>query len=151
MTTHAVPEPVTRFSTLVEVLRWRATHQPHERAYTFLIDGDEQEANLTYGQLDSQARCIAAELQSRNAAGERVLLVYPAGLEYVAAFFGCLYAAAIAVPVYPPRPNRSLDRLESIVNDAQPTVILTTSQIANRLGTVTGRRSAVATGVDAGH
>jgi len=130
-------EPTASFSTLFEILRWRAANQPHKRAYTFLVDGDNEEVNLTYAELDERSRAIAAQLQERKAVGERVLLVYPAGLDYVAAFLGCLYSGAIAVPVYPPRANRSLDRLKSIVNDSRPAVILTTSQIGPKLAPLT--------------
>src|SRR5215813_339647 len=92
-------------TTLVELLRWRAVLQADQKAYTFLAKG-EKELSLTYAELDRQARAIGALLQRRSATGERVLLLYPAGLEYVVAFFGCLYAGAIAVPAYPPHANR---------------------------------------------
>ena len=58
---------------------------------------------LTWGELDRRARAIAAALTEAGAAGERALLLYPPGLDYLAAFFGCLYAGTVAVPVYPPR------------------------------------------------
>src|SRR6185295_1488414 len=116
-------------STLVAVLRRRALAGPDRRAYTFLLDGESREVHLTYGELDRQARTIAARLQDLDAAGERVLLLYPPGLQYAAAFFGCLYAGAAAVPVYPPRPNRPDPRVRSILTDARPRVVLTTSAI----------------------
>jgi acyl-CoA synthetase (AMP-forming)/AMP-acid ligase II/acyl carrier protein len=76
--------------------------------------------------LDRQARAIAATLQSLGWAGERALLLYPPGLDYIAAFFGCLYAGVIAVPAYPPRRNRSLERVEAIAANARPAAALTT-------------------------
>ena len=115
-TTHLHP------STLTDLLSWRALEQPERVAYTFLKDGETDEVHLTYGELDRQARAIAAHLQVLGATGERVLLLYPSGLEYIAAFFGCLYAGAVAVPAYPPRLNRSVERLQAIVNDAQAMV-----------------------------
>ncbi|CAG0936139.1 nonribosomal peptide synthetase DhbF [Thermoflexales bacterium] len=120
------------FATLVEILRWRALHQPEQRAYTFLIDGETEEVHLTYRELDQLARRIGAQLQTRVAPGERALLLYPPGLEYIAAFFGCLYAGVIAVPAYPPHPSRlerTFPRLRAITQDAQPTLALTTSAI----------------------
>lgn len=84
------------FSTLVEALRWRALQQPEQRIYTYLIDGELEGAQLTYAALDCQARAIGALLQSYKASGERALLLYPTGLEFIAAFFGCLYAGVIA-------------------------------------------------------
>lgn len=127
--------------TLVDLLRRRAIEQPDRLAYTFLADGAGDEARLTYFELDRGARSIAALLQSLGGIGERVLLLYPPGLEYISALFGCLYAGAIAVPVYPRRHNRTLGRILKIINDAQPAVALTTSRILStisRLASSTG-------------
>src|SRR5581483_10951584 len=118
-------DPIVEFSTLVEVLRWRALRQPEQRAYTYLLDGEIEGAHLSYAALDCQARAIGALLQSYRASGERVLLFYPTGLEFIAAFFACLYAGAIAVPLPPPnpaQPHRTLPRLRAITNDAHPSV-----------------------------
>jgi amino acid adenylation domain-containing protein/non-ribosomal peptide synthase protein (TIGR01720 family) len=130
---HPIPEMHSEYQTLVDLLRVRARHQPEGRAYTFLTDEGTDESNLTYGELDRQARAIGASLQSTVVPGDRVLLLYPPGLEYIAAFFGCLYAGAIAVPAYPPRHNRNLLRLQAVVTDAQATVALTTSPILSRI------------------
>lgn len=120
------------FSSLVELLRWRAARQPERRAYTYLIDGEIEGPHLTYAALDRQARAIAAALQRSAPRGERVLLLYPTGLEFVTAFFGCLYAGMIAVPLPPPnpaQPQRALPRLQTVTNDARPLVALTTATI----------------------
>ncbi|MEO6191566.1 MAG: amino acid adenylation domain-containing protein [Thermoanaerobaculia bacterium] len=116
-------------ATLVELLRMRATSQPERRAYTFLLDGEREEVHLSYGELDRQARAIATRLQEMGVEGERALLLYPPGLQYAAAFFGCLYAGVTAVPVYPPRPNRPDPRFLAILADARARVVLTTSAI----------------------
>src|ERR1043166_593463 len=121
------------FPTLVEFLRWRGTHQPNRIGYTFLRDGESEDIHLTYGELDQRARAVGAELQRAGAAGERVLLLYPSGLEYISGFFGCLYAGAVAVPLYPPRPNRSILRLQSIVANAQPHAVLSTASILPKM------------------
>jgi amino acid adenylation domain-containing protein len=128
------PNPSSEYTTLVDLLRRRAIEAPSKRAYRFLHDAEtgEQE-NYTYGDLDQQARAIAAQLQALNMSGERVLLVYPAGLEYVSAFFGCLYAGAVAVPTYPPRLNRTLDTLRSIADDSQAKVVLTTRALLSKM------------------
>ena len=117
--------------TIFHVLRWRAEHQPQRRAYTYLRDGDDDAADLTYGELDRRARAIAAVLQQRARPGDRALLLYPSGLEFVAAFLGCLYAAVTAVPAYQPNPRRerTLTRLRAITADARPAVVLTTSSL----------------------
>ncbi|HEX8138450.1 MAG TPA: amino acid adenylation domain-containing protein, partial [Pyrinomonadaceae bacterium] len=120
-------------STLIELLRHRALCQAQQEAYTFLLDDESEEARLTYEELDARARAIAAWLQSIVANGDRVLLLYPPGLDYIAAFFGCLYAGAIAVPAYPPKRNRSLLRLQAIVSDAKAGVALTTGALLSRI------------------
>lgn len=119
--------------TLVDLLRWRAQHEPQRVAYTFLRDGETEEVNLTYGELDRQARAIAVLIKEMGAEGKRILLLYPPGLHYVAAFFGCQYAGAVAVPAYPPRRNRNLARLNSIIDDAQVALALTSTQVASKL------------------
>jgi acyl-CoA synthetase (AMP-forming)/AMP-acid ligase II len=113
------------FSTLVDALRCRALRQPEQRIYTYLVDGESEEVHVSYATLDRQARAIGALLQSYHVSGERALLFYPTGLEFIAAFFGCLYAGVIAVPLPPPnlaQPQRTLPRLRAITNDAHPEV-----------------------------
>ena len=112
---------------LLEILSYRAQHQPNKQAYIFLQNGETESGSLTYGELDRQARVLASDLQSFK--GERALLLYPSGLEFISAFFGCFYAGVVAVPVYPPRRNQKLSRLLSIVNDAQAKIALTTTSI----------------------
>jgi acyl carrier protein len=121
-------------TTLIDLLRWRASHQSRRRAYTFQEDGEAGERSVNYGELDRQARIIAARLQALGVAGgERALLFYPPGLEYVAAFLGCLYAGVIAVPAYPPRLNRPISRLRTIMQDSKAIVALTTTHILSNL------------------
>jgi acyl-CoA synthetase (AMP-forming)/AMP-acid ligase II len=117
------------FSTLVDALGKRARHQPDKKAYTFLKDGEIETDTLNYQELERLARAIAAKLQSFNAIGQRALLLYHPGLEFIAAFFGCLYAGVIAVPVYPPRANQLMSRLLAIATDAEATFALTTTSV----------------------
>jgi len=85
-------------TTLVDTLRWRAKNQPHRLAYRYLTDGEYDEVVLTYEDLDRRARSIAALLQSSTTVGDRALLLIPPGLDFIAAFFGCLYAKIMAIP-----------------------------------------------------
>ncbi len=119
---------------LIDVLRERALLQPDQIAFTFLSDGEVEDGHLTYQELDQKARATAALLQQHlGQPGERVLLLYPPGLEYISAFFGCLYAGMIPVPSYPPRLNRPDLRLQTIARDAQARVALTTLQILSNM------------------
>ena len=119
-------------SDLVELLRWRAATDPEDTAFTFLADGENEESSCSYQQLDLGARSIAAQLQERTSRGDRILLLFPIGLAYIAAYFGCLYANVIAVPAYPPRTRKALPKLESLVVDAGARLALTSSELANR-------------------
>lgn len=125
------PDSSAKFSTLINLLRYWAEHQPDRTAYRFLSNGEEDQ--LTFAQLDAEARTVAARLQADGATGERILLLYPQGLRYVASFFGCLYAGAIAVPVYPPHPSRVPLRLQSVAADSQATIALMTGKVLARL------------------
>jgi len=120
-------------SNLVDLLRHRSAHQSADTAFTYLVDGEQDEITWTYAELDRRARAIAAWLQSLGLQGERALLLYPAGLDFIAAFFGCVYAGVVAVPAYPPRKNRSLERIEAIADDAEAKVALTTHEVMGRV------------------
>ncbi|MFS0518990.1 AMP-binding protein [Nostoc sp. UIC 10607] len=125
--------PTRGEATLVDLLRKRALQQPRQVAYTFLVDGETEEVSLTYQALDQKARSLAVFLQSMKATGERALLLYPPGLEFIVAFFGCLYAGVTAVPVYPPRRNQRMTRLQAIVKDAQASFALTTTSVLTNI------------------
>ncbi|MFC0098349.1 non-ribosomal peptide synthetase [Micromonospora marina] len=115
--------------TLVDLLTSRTGS---DRGYTY-VSGSSRH-RLGFADLDRRARAIGAELLARGLRGERVLLVYPPGLEYVSAFFGCLYAGVVAVPVFPPDParlERSLPRLIAVAADAAPAAALTTEDLVD--------------------
>ncbi|WP_163867066.1 non-ribosomal peptide synthase/polyketide synthase, partial [Myxococcus eversor] len=124
------PSPTPRSTTLLDLLDGRVADKPDALLYRFLED--EAEPTLSYAQLSAHARRIAGALQAVAASGERAVLLYPPGLEYIAGFFGCLYSGLVAVPAYPPDPSRlerTLPRLRAVIRDAQATVVLTTSFI----------------------
>ncbi|WP_104546382.1 AMP-binding protein [Chroococcidiopsis sp. TS-821] len=121
------------FSTFVELLNYRAESQAEQQLYTFLKSGETETEKLTYKELQMQAQTIAAALQALDMFGERALLLYQPGLDFVAAFFGCLYAGVVAVPAYPPRKNQNLSRLQAIAQDAQAKAILTSTSLIESL------------------
>ncbi|MDI1443025.1 non-ribosomal peptide synthetase [Polyangium sp. 6x1] len=116
---------------LVDLLRGRAERDPDRRAYTYLLD-EGGEVHATYAEMDRTARAIGALLQQEGATGSRALLLYPPGMEFVQAFYGCLYGGVVAVPTFPPdlaRYERTIPRLRALLRDAAPTVVLTTTTI----------------------
>jgi len=97
-----------------------------------MSDGEAIDASLTYAEVDARASAIGAALSGRVAPGERALLLYPPGLDFVAAFLGCLHAGVVAVPAYPPDPTRlarSVPRLRAIARDADVRCVLTTGLV----------------------
>ncbi|MEL7037215.1 MAG: fatty acyl-AMP ligase [Cyanobacteria bacterium J06592_8] len=121
--------------TLVSLLRDRAQHLPNQTAYTFLADGETESGTLTYYQLDQQAQAISAYLQSIGEPGSRALVIYPytAGLEFIAAFFGCLYAGFVAVTNNPPHSAKDLVKICDRLQSSESIVILTTQGLLSHL------------------
>lgn len=120
------------YSTIVSLLRDRAQSEPEQIGYRALAeDGETVKASLTYEELDRKSRAIAAKLQSLGASGERALLIYPfsEGLEFIAGFFGCLYAGVVAVTTYPPRPNQSLSGFQARAASSQANFVLATKAL----------------------
>lgn len=118
--------------TLADVLRTRAARDGDRVAYTFLADGERDERTLTYGALDAQASRVAAELARHAGGSMRAVLLYPPGLEFLAALFGCFRAGVVAVPVAlpdPRDPEASLRRIERIAADADASMVLTTDDL----------------------
>ncbi|HVW22312.1 MAG TPA: fatty acyl-AMP ligase, partial [Opitutaceae bacterium] len=120
-------------TTLVEVLRWRAARHPGRRALVYLPDAGGPEPEHTYASLDRRAGAIAAVLRGRLRPGERALLLYPPGLDFVEAFFGCLYAGVVAVPAYPPRNKGHLPRLRALLADCGARLALTHSKTVDSI------------------
>jgi acyl-CoA synthetase (AMP-forming)/AMP-acid ligase II len=104
---------------------------PDRLVFRFLGYEEGSDATITYGELDRRARAIGAQLQSLGLAGERAMVMYPPGIDYIVAFFGCLYAGVTAVPTYPPRSKRSLSlqRIQGILLDSQVSIGLTTPEL----------------------
>ena len=118
----------TEWASLVDLLRRRAAAGPESPLFDFLPDGEDGRAmTITRGELDRRARALAVQLQDLGLCRGRALLLYPPGLEFITAFFGCLYAGVVAVPAHLPRLNRPMTRLRSIVVDAEPCAVLTSS------------------------
>ncbi|MDB4989461.1 MAG: acyltransferase protein [Myxococcaceae bacterium] len=119
-------------SLLSELLTRNAECDPNRRGFIFLQDGETDEHAITYKELHLKAARIAALLQQRVAPGERAILLYPAGIEFIAAFYACLYAGVIAVPAYPPVRGRvaaTLPRLRAIADNCGARIIMTSETL----------------------
>jgi amino acid adenylation domain-containing protein len=129
--------------TLDHLLRQRSRCTPDRLAYLFLADGEVEADRATWGELDRRAQRVAAALRRVSSPGDRALLLYPPGLDFIATFFGCLYAGVVAVPAYPPRPRRDQPRLRAIVADARPTVGLTAPSLLAGMAEIAAREPAL--------
>lgn len=119
-------------SNIVDIIREKAQHQPEKIVFTYLSEGEAKQSNLSYGDLDRKARSIAVKLQEFTVPGQRVLMLYPPGLDFITALFACFYAGVIAVPLYPPEPTRleqTIPRFLATAKDAQSEVVLTNQMV----------------------
>lgn len=116
-----------RFTNLVEAIRENCLTKSDTKAFAYILDGEADEVQLTYGELDEKGRTIGAYLQQFTRPGDRAILLYPPGLDTISALIGCLYAGVVVVPVIPPRPNQAPSDFLRIVAETTPSTILTTS------------------------
>jgi acyl-CoA synthetase (AMP-forming)/AMP-acid ligase II len=116
-------------SSLVALLQRRSEGRSASKGYTFLPDGDQAEVRLTFAELEHHARRLAGALRESARCGERAILLFPAGLEFLKGLFGCLFAGVIGVPVAYQRLRKPNPALASIVADSGATFLITTDEI----------------------
>lgn len=120
------------FANLGSVLHWHARQRPTATAFVFLQNKNTLEQAISYAELDQAARRIADYLHSQQLkSGDRVVLLFPSGINFLCTFMGCLYAGVIAVPTYPP--SRNLEVLSGIASDAGASLILCEEDMLQRL------------------
>lgn len=119
---------------LIDILERWASQRGTRPLYTFLADSEgEIEITATFAEVAGRARALGALLQERGFEGERVVLLFPPGLDFIQAFLGCLYGGAVAVPAVPPRGGRGAEQLRGLLADARPRAILSTREIGGRI------------------
>lgn len=135
------PMELASVTNLHELARLRGRLDADRIAFTFLVDGENEERHVTFGEMDREAIALAAKLQSLGKSGDRVLLLFDPGIEYLWAFFGVLHAGMIPVPAYPPdlmRAERMLPRLQALAEDCKPAVVLGTKHSLGLVGGLLG-------------
>jgi fatty acid CoA ligase FadD28 len=123
-----VPEP-----SIPSVLRERASLQSNEKAFTYIDyeqDWDGVSETVTYAQLYRRSLNVAQEVRFHGSTGDRAVILAPQGLNYIDAFFGALQAGLIPVPLSVPLGGAVDERVKSVLIDAAPSVVLTTSAVA---------------------
>ena len=118
-------------STIVDALNDAVAKRPSGIAFTFL-DGD-REISITYLELMTKARAIAVAMRSSVTPGDRVALLYPAGIDFIEAFFACMYAEVIAIPVHPPQNPELTTSLQRVNESLEPALWLSTTIVLDKL------------------
>jgi len=118
--------------TLVQLFHRHVQQSPNKVLYRFLKNGEEEVDSRTFLELFDRSMIVASHILKHAKPGDRVLLLYPSGLEFVDAFFGCLLAGVIAVPAFPPQGKRRVGRLEKIVFDCNANLVLSTEKIYSK-------------------
>ncbi len=131
----SVPESIPIEKTLIEIFEAHLKRSPNKILYRFLANGDEESDSRTYQELYNRAQIIASHILEYVNQGDRVLLLFPSGLDFTDAFFGCLLAGVIAVPAFPPQGKRRIGRLEKIVSDCNASLVLTKEGIYEKTKT----------------
>ena len=117
----------------LELLESRAEETPDNTAFGFIGNVLDDEVLMTYAELDRKSRSIAANLQQMAKAGDRVVLLFQPGADYICALMSCFYAGMIAVPVYAPRMNASYERVLQVTQSANASVLMSTRQVVLQL------------------
>ncbi len=118
-------------STYTEVIKNRTKSNPEHVVFRFLEDGINENESFSYGQLEGKAKVLAARLQDSGKKGDTVLLLFQPNLSYVASLYACFYSGFIAVPAYPPRRNRGIERIYTIIEDSNAKICLISRQVYN--------------------
>ncbi|WP_445571835.1 fatty acyl-AMP ligase [Pseudomonas sp. E102] len=122
-----------KFRMMTDCLDSHSERYPGKPAYIFLSEKLLAEKTLTFAQLRIEARQFAGRLLETTQRGDRALLIFPAGLDFIIAFFGCLYAGVVAIPLCPPNKKRSQRTLQGIIDDCSPRLIITLKALSGSL------------------
>ena len=123
-------------STLIDLLQRRAVERPEFPVYSLLRGDGKKEGGYTFSEIDRLARSVAVTLGDDMPVGERAVLLFPSGLDFLSAFFGCLYGGIVGVPVQMhgfSRLPQMLPRILDIARAAGARTILTTAAMLEKI------------------
>ena len=118
-------------TSFIDILEYWTEKTPNKVAYIFLADGEDTEEKITFKELRERVILFASNLNRQIGKNNRILILNPAGLDFIISFLGCLYAEIIPVPLYPPD-KHSLNRMISVSSDCSATIALANSQIIEK-------------------
>ena len=120
---------VQQCATYIEVIQKRTLTIPDHVVFRFLSDGVNENESLTYRQIETRSKALGASMQKYGSKGDKVLLLFQPGLSYVASMYACFYSGFVAIPVYPPRRNKGIDRIYTIIEDSGANICLVSQQV----------------------
>ncbi|WP_155981104.1 AMP-binding protein, partial [Nocardia sp. CNY236] len=120
------------FHSWIDLLKSQVESHDSDTAFIFLDEEGNEGDLLTYGELDQRAQAIAHNLKGTISKGDRVLLLHPPGLDYIVSFYGCLYAGAVAVPLFPPHRNR-IEHVDIVARDCSASMVLSTEHVVSEM------------------
>ncbi|MGR8948015.1 MAG: AMP-binding protein [Gammaproteobacteria bacterium] len=129
----AKPAPMPAPTNLAKLLQCQVQLHPEKLACAYLADNGEVSSRLDFASLDLKARALAARLQGLDAGGEAAVLLYPPGLDFIVAFFACVYANVLAIPLPMPRGKANFDQTKGIIEDTKCEIILSTQTFISKL------------------
>lgn len=120
---------VQQCTTYTDVVKNRTAEKPDHVVFRFLNDGVNENESFTYQQLETRSKALGAAMQKAGSKGDRVLLLFHPGLSYVASLYACFYSGNVAVPAYPPRRNRGIERIHAIITDSEAKTCIVSQQV----------------------
>ena len=117
--------------TYTEVIKKRTSDKPDHILFRFLSDGINEDESFTYKQLEDRAKAVASSIQRHGQKNDSILLLFQPGLPYIASLYACLYSGMVAIPAYPPRRNRGIERIYTIIEDSNAKICLVSKQVYN--------------------
>lgn len=124
---------IPNFDTFIDVLQDRARRTPDKIIYYYLGDGENVSDSITYSELEKRAKLLALQLLNTLDTGDRAILSYPTGLEFIVAFYACLYAGIVAVPVMPAMHEQDIKRVIKGASNCKACIILSSQILIEKL------------------
>jgi acyl-CoA synthetase (AMP-forming)/AMP-acid ligase II len=108
---------------MVDILQGHAKNFSEHTAIRFITQKGWE--SLTYSELNRKVIAVAEQLQQRVDVDSRAVIILPTGLNYIVALLACFYAGIIAVPIYPPRKNQHANRVYTVIEDSEASLVIT--------------------------
>ncbi|STX51775.1 saframycin Mx1 synthetase B [Legionella busanensis] len=122
------------FNNVIDLFNDRWQISPHHPLYFYSTTGHTKDSICySYDGMRHKILSIAALIQANTQPGDRVLMIFAPGIDYITTFWACLFAGVLAVPAYPPFDKNTVEKLQAIINNATPKLILSNQEIISNI------------------